>query len=403
MVIGVSVARNAGQATAVLLGFTGRGLRSRPKIVERAIRPLSTELSDLIRRVSRGSLVPMAQVAALAAQLAEQAAELTHQLRASRSAGEVLSVGVEDPGLWHLVDGKARARLPLLDAARLAKETGLTVIDAFADRDLVEGGRGGPLGAVAQSVLLADEEKNRVLFDLGRTTKLTFLPKVPEGVHKILAFDVGPGTELLDRLTYRLTEGKHRFDPGGRLAVQGRKIPALLSHLLSAPYFQQGLPRWHPHGVCPTWFLDESIRIAIDSGYSMRDLLCTSTHLIAESLFRAIEEYLPRRLQECEVVLAGDGLRNGLLLREISSRLAQQTPKRITDLDISHTLLDAATTGVLTLLALDQVSQNQTSITGTAIPRVLGRVTPGSPQNWRQLVKQLRDYWPASMPLNNAV
>ncbi len=54
--------------------------------------------------------------------------------------------------------------------------TGLSVVDAFEARDLAQGGMGGPLFALPQWMLLHDAKKPRVLVDLGRTTRITYLP-----------------------------------------------------------------------------------------------------------------------------------------------------------------------------------------------------------------------------------
>jgi anhydro-N-acetylmuramic acid kinase len=42
-------------------------------------------------------------------------------------------------------------------------------------------------------------------------------------------------------------------------------------------------------------------------------------------------------------------------------------------------------------------------LTGAEGQRILGRLTPGRPSNWRQLVRVMADFHPAPMKLKDAV
>ena len=131
---------------------------------------------------------------------------------------------------------------------------------------------------------------------------------------RIMSFDVGPGTWLLDDLVARLTNGQHHFDSGGRFAVQGRRIDTLLDHWFADHTFSRTSPRWHPRGVRPERFLNDAVSMAVEADWSVRDLLCTATHLIAESIARAIRDRLPRDLPINRIVITGGGQHNGMLL-----------------------------------------------------------------------------------------
>jgi anhydro-N-acetylmuramic acid kinase len=405
-VIGIAVATGLDRATAVLAQARGRSLASHVQVVRAATRDLPHDVYVQYQEILGGDAFRPGAAARLAGQLAELEATLVRELAPAAPSPDVIAVGVHEPGLWHLSDDIPQARIALCDAARLAEATGLTVIDDFPARDLAAGGRGGPIDATAQWVLLRDASQCRLLVDLGRTTRLVFLPPTGGstlGAERVMALDVGPGMALLDRLTSQFTDGKHGFDPGGRLAVQGRHMPDLLEHLLAAPYFEKPLPRWHPFGVAPEWFLNESIRAAVASGWSVRDLLCTATHLIAESLVRAIADHVPKSPPVAQLVLTGGGLRNGFMIREIHRRLPDLPCVQIDQLGIQPQHLDAASVAILSLLHLDQVPQTHTLITGAATPRVLGRLTPGAPRPWQQLLAQLNENRPETMSLRSAI
>ena len=55
------------------------------------------------------------------------------------------------------------------------------------------------------------------------------------------------------------------------------------------------------------------------------------------------------------------------------------------------------------MFCLDQVPANPTSITKAATPRLLGRLTGGSPQNWQLLLETCAGSSAALRPLRAAV
>ena len=306
--------------------------------------------------------------------------------------GPVLALAVADPGLWHFPQAsKGVGCLGLCDAARLAEATGLSVIDDFPARDLAAGGQGGPVTAVAEWLLLRDPVYPRMLLSLGQSVRATYLPAATaiNGAERVMSFQVGPGMGLLDLLAQKLTGGRHAFDPGGRLAVQGRKIPQLLAHWLQDPYFKTPLPRWHPRGVPPERFLADSMEMALRSDWSVQDLLCTATHFVAETIAMAVRRRFDDEASVQRVLVTGGGQHNGMLLREIGTRLPGVSVARIGESGIPSAALGPATVAVLAMLFVNQTPANSTAISGTEVARVLGRLTPGSPLSWRQLLQCL--------------
>ncbi len=366
-------------------------------------------LTPLCDRSNAGNFAPAVDaLPRLAARLADHQAALVDALlsQAGVSPSRILALGVADPGLWSGPAASPGAYFCLGEPARLAELTGLNVVDAFPARDVAQGGQGGPLNAVPLWLLLRHPRKHRLVLDLGRTTRLAWLPPsspengLPAGLR---AFDVGPGTYLLDRLAERLTGGEHRFDPGGHLAVQGQRIEPLLEHWLADPYFRRTTPRWHPRGVRPERFLLQAMQKAVHEGWSIRDLLCTATHFVAEAVNLAIQRCLPQATPIDEIVVGGGGQNNGLLLREVAARLPGIPVRRSQELGIVWEGLDPACAGLLALMHLDQVPGNPPEVTGAEVARVLGRLTPGSPQNWQRLLSDLIGCKPAVRPLRSAL
>lgn len=387
---GILVSSDASIVAAALVATTGHGLDCQVEIVADAVAPVPTQLAQSIRQLTTGESDSSISAAQAASQLAEIESALVDEilLPAQLSRERLLLIGVDDPGVWRFDSKRRTDYVSLCDAARLAESTNCNVLEAFPARDLAQGGLGGPVSALAEWVLLKHKTRTRVLLDLGRTVRMTYLPASQlAGPSRVLSFDVGPGTRLLDLLARRLTDGAQSFDPGGSLAVQGGQIAELVSHWLDDPYFERTLPRWHPWGVRPERFLAEAVQMAVDRGWSIRDLLCSATHFIAETIPRAIARLLPAAPSIDEIILTGGGKQNGLLLRAITSRLNGVEMIDVADVGISPNALGAASAAVLALFQIDQTPGNHPAITGTAAPRTLGRLTPGPPQSWTRLAR----------------
>jgi anhydro-N-acetylmuramic acid kinase len=406
---GVLVSSQCAEVSAALLAISGQGLDARVHVAGCKTLAVPRETSALFNPSLCATAYSAGILAALRVQLAEVQAALVGNLLAEGgiAPGRILALGVHDPGLWRLDRGSATGSsiyLGLCDAAKLTEATGLCVLDAFPARDVAQQGLGGPVTALAEWVLLRDPGRGRVMVDLGRTARMSYLPaeSVANASARIVSFDVGPGMRLLDLLAHKLTNGQHAFDPGGRLAVQGRQIPELIEHWLRDPYFDGPLPRWHPRGVRPERFLGDAVQMAVQRGWSVRDMLCSATHFVAEAIARAVRKRIPDDAVIDEIIVTGDGQHNGLLLREIG-RLTQLPLARLGDLPFPEEALGPARIGLLAMFYLDQVPANPTAITGADVPRLLGRLTPGSPQNWQQLLLSATGAAPAFRPLRSAV
>ena len=404
--LGLLASSKCTRLSAALLTIDGRGLQSRLEVAGSLEIEMPREITSLFATLSAEDSATPTTLGALRAGLAEIQAESVGNLldKLSIAPGRIIALGVDDPGLWKFTRGGPNCYMGLCDPARLAEYTGMNVIDAFAARDLAQGGQGGPVTAVAKWLMFSHPKHNRALLELGRTTRLSYLPsssKANASSH-VLSFDVGPGTALLDALATRLSGGEHRFDPGGRLAVQGRRMDELIEHWLADPYFDRPLPRWHPRGVRPERFLADALQMAVDKGWSVRDVLCTATCFVAETIARALRRRLPEKEATDQLVVTGGGHQNGMLLGEIS-RLTDMPLVRLDELGIEQEALGPAAVAALALLHIDQIPGNHPAITNTEVARLLGRITPGSPQSWQRLLEMTSGQTPTVRPLRSAV
>lgn len=404
-VVGLTFSRSARQARAVLVAGAGHALESRVEIVGHEVRDLPRRLSRAISlpRRARASIAPL-----LAAELAEFGATIVGELCAAWPQLErrVLAIGVTEPGIWGRSRGGLVGYLPVVDAGRLADLTGLNVIDAFPARDLAQEGAGGPLDPMPDWLMLHHASKTRVLVDLARDIRLSFLPasRDTSGADRVGSWTLVPGMSLVDRLARQASGRRSRFDEGGHLAVQGR----CLEDLIELWRASKGLsvvpgPRWRPAMRGAKTMFEAAIAAAPQARWSLTDLLCTANHLLAREIAETIRHRLPDSPAVDEVVISGGGQHNGLLVHLLAEQVPGVPLVAEAELGIPQNMRGAAVAAVLALWHLDQTPGCPTAITGARTPRVLGRLTPGAPQAWQRVLQELAGHWPAVVSLRSAI
>jgi anhydro-N-acetylmuramic acid kinase len=326
------------------------------------------------------------------AQLTAAVAEVVATLlaRHKKHASNVLAIGLQDPGSWRRDDSDMPPDYrPIVDATQLAEQTGLNVVNGFAARDVAARGLGGPLEPLAAWLLLRHQRRPRLLIDLGRTARLTYLPRYQDhhAPGSIIALDVVPCGSLLDALCHHATGGQIAMDAGGRAAVQGRLIQSLYERWLAEPDFCLEPPRWAPLGLREERYLADFLANE-DEDVTLADCLTTATQWMAEAIARAIHRLVPETDPRPEVFVSGGGTHNGFLISQLQSRLPRDPLVMLAEREMDQRTVDAASAAMLAILCLDQTPASLTQCTGCEVSRILGQLTPGSPWHWHRLLKQ---------------
>jgi anhydro-N-acetylmuramic acid kinase len=380
-IIGLSSGSTVDGVDAALLEAQGVGLELRLRLAHSAHQPYPRDLRDLVRRLGAGVPAPVRQANLAHRLLGEMFAAAARLVAdgASFSLPTAQCLGCPGHTLWHEPEGRFPTSLGLGMAAVVAERTGVTTVSDFAARDLAVGGVGAPLTALIDHLLFHDPGESRVLVHLGGTATVVCLPAGGQA-RKVTGLQAGPCNLLLDGLMRRLTGGREHYDAGGKHAVQGRCIEALLERWLAHPALQRRAPRSLPPGE----FGEEFVRLAVEQArqmnWSLHDLLCTATHFVARAITEAVRRVLPER--PARVLLSGGGVRNGLLWHLLAQQLAGTPLERIDRLGIPAAARKAVTFGALAALTVDGVPASLPSATGATGSRLLGSVTPGSSANW---------------------
>jgi anhydro-N-acetylmuramic acid kinase len=231
------------------------------------------------------------------------------------------------------------------DANTLAVLTGIDVVADFRKKDIALGGQGAPLVPAYHNAVFAHPSKYRVLVNIGGIANITVVPPAYQQ-RPPLGFDTGPGNTLMDNwIRLHLNEA---FDSNGSWAAQGRVNQSLLNHMLSDTYFSSPCPKstgreyfnidWLSNYLSSffserTGHIDESSK---DNAFRPVDIQATLLQLTATTITNAIQQVVSTQHQnpiesafeqnDIEVIVCGGGTFNSVLMNQLASDLAYETP-----------------------------------------------------------------------------
>lgn len=321
---------------------------------------------------------------------------------------DVLAIGCHGSGIWNVHDVQHRGHVELISSNRLAESFGKTVVCDFPARDLVRGGSGGPVESFGLGILLTDRSHSLVhpghrwrgLLDLAEhATHFTMIPPLHDRSRREASFsyDIAPGYRLLAELAARDASTTQR-DEYDKLAATGRVIRELVEIWNATTTSGIGFS-WSPGGVnvLPLMYALEQSN---HRSAAIADLLATATSFLTQQIGDFVLHHVSPAHPVGELLIMGGGVKNPLLLRQLSERLPTMPMLRLDALGQNRTLL-AASVATLAMANLWQIPMPPTQ--GYEVPRVLGSITPGCPSNWQRVLHEMSGSAPWLLPLREAV
>ncbi|QEG22853.1 anhydro-N-acetylmuramic acid kinase [Mariniblastus fucicola] len=379
------------------------------------------------------------------AELADVQAAVIEQLKlkAGKYVDRILAVSVTDPGVWlNDFDGVV-SYMSLCDATRLAEKTGVSVIDAWPDRDMAVGGKGYPLDPLCLWLLQADRDRKiarraNVAIKIGSATNGYLLPPSD-----------GLDAEVPTLRTIR-TEGMDLIRGLLKLSsVESLASPRSRQLLVSGIHSKELLAQWKQIDCVElrTEAMLRCVALPTNASLTAEQLLCTAMKWISVEVQNGIQnslqqlksEYARMRAELQEELNAAPRTRKagGGLLDAFDRSLPEfETPGSIT-VDAPNPISDALVSrlqnhyaetqvsgswrshfsgesmgdvdgpsilaAMLGFMHVDQMPANIPALTGAQQQRILGRLTPGRPNSWRNLLREMADHEPSAMKLRDAV
>lgn len=251
----------------------------------------------------------------------------------------------------------------------IANLTGVATVGDFRAADLAAGGCGAPLMPVVHRMLASHPLRRRAIQNIGGIGNVTWMS--PGGA-VVRAFDTGPGVMLVDAMTRLITDGRVKFDRGGRIARRGRVDRELVRMLLRDRFFARRPPKSTGREAFGEAFARRFEKRARRRGARDEDLVATATAFTGVSIVDQYRRFLLPDLDE--VLLAGGGARNPVLVEEIERGLPGIPVGRVEELGLDGDAFEALGFALLAAACLDGVAFDLSQITGAARPVRLGVV-----------------------------
>ncbi len=292
-------------------------------------------------------------------------AEVTLELLANSGVPSeaIIAIGSHGQTLCHDSNADIPYTVQLGCAHTIAEKTGIQVVADFRTRDLVVGGQGAPFAPLYHQALFREKELPLAVINIGGIANLTYLPNRDE----VYGFDTGPGNCLMDAWI-RLHKGDF-YDAGGKWALTGKVIPALLENLKHDPYYKKTPPK----SLGKEYFSLNRLAPYLEAHFKEEDVQATLLQLTAESIAEAIQKLpiLPK-----EVLICGGGVYNDALLMSLSNLLPKMLIMPTPIYNVHPDFLEAQMMAWLAEKTITNTALNLTTITGAKCSTILGIIYP---------------------------
>ena len=376
-VLGLMSGTSADGVDAVLARFEGPPQHPRWQLLRSASVAYPPALQQRIVEVGQGN----PHTAAALLELAEAITE--HQAAAARACDperQAAVVGCHGQTLWHRPpqtgegdQARRGASWQMLQAPLLAHLLQRPVVHDFRAADLALGGQGAPLVPMADAALLGAASGWRALLNLGGIANLTLIPPAtgPDRHAPVLGWDCGPANTLIDLAVEHFSEGQDHVDRDGRRAAAGRIQDAVLNRWLQEPYLHQPPPKSTGRELFGRQDLQR--RLMELNQHPPDDCIATltafSAAVVAQDLDQLMDRGLPRPF---ELIVAGGGSNNPVLMRELQRRCRGLRVRRSDDLGLPAESREALVFALLAWWHQRRHCGNAPDVTGASQASVLG-------------------------------
>ncbi|MDA1260825.1 MAG: anhydro-N-acetylmuramic acid kinase [Planctomycetota bacterium] len=375
LLLGMQSGTSADGVDLALVRVSGRGAAREAEVLNGARAPMPAALQQRARASSAWTLAQFAEAdQAFGEHFGRCASDF---LRSLNVAAETLAaIGSHGQTVFHHDGNPREGSVQIGAAARIARATGVAVVNDFRAADLAAGGQGAPISPFADWVLHRSAAPSLVVLNLGGIANLTLL----RGDAPPAAGDCGPANGPLDALTQQ--EAGTAYDLDGRLAASGQVLPELAAELRADPFFSRpwprstGVERFGPG-------LARSLRARLPKA-RLEDLLASLVDLAAHGVASALGALEVG--SQVPVYLCGGGAENPTLCRAIGQAIGPGRLRRYAelappgDLRGDGGLREAVAFALLADAFLAREATCWPSTTGCEAPSVLGALTPAPPR-----------------------
>lgn len=242
---------------------------------------------------------------------------LVHQLIAELGydSTQIDVVGYHGQCMFH--QPKRKVSIIVGNGQQLANQVNITVVNDFRRCDIAAGGLGAPFAPLYHHALAVRDNKMPIAFvNCGGISNITLISGKNE--NDLLAFDTGPGNNLIDRLVRLRTSGQENMDINGQYGLRGTINEKMIELLYAKSTHQQNQNYFL---LQPPKSLDvgEMQLIPELEALSLEDACATLEAFTARMIVKSLD--LVRTPLPFQWILAGGGWKNPVIVREFQRSL----------------------------------------------------------------------------------
>jgi anhydro-N-acetylmuramic acid kinase len=275
------------------------------------------------------------------------------------AASDIAVVGFHGQTVLH--DPRRHLTVQLGQGDALAGRLGIPVVYDFRAADVAAGGQGAPFVPVFHRAMvrLLDQGGPIAVLNIGGVANLTYI----DGEAELIACDIGPGNALIDDFVRLRTGSPH--DDDGRAAAAGKVDEDAVERILAHPFFAQSPPKSLDRNAFHHWIAADA-RMA---GKTLEDGAATLTALTAAAIAGSIGLF-PRPPRS--FIVAGGGVRNPVLMRMLTERVAPASVQTADAVGWSADALEAQGFAYLAVRSLNGLPLSFPTTTGVPRPMTGG-------------------------------
>jgi anhydro-N-acetylmuramic acid kinase len=371
--IDVALVRISGAPPAIAAKFEGHHYVRFPASVREAILRLANGATTTTAEISQLNFLVGEEFARAAIAACKKWRIPLRQISLIGSHGQtIFHQGVAAGFLGRRV----ASTLQIGEPSIIAERTGVVTIGDFRPADMAAGGQGAPLVPFVDYLLYRDARIGRVALNVGGIANLTV---IPAGARpgQLVAFDIGPGNMVIDAIVEIATRGRAHYDRDARLAIRGKLIPALLSTLLREPYLRKRPPKTAGREQFGRAYAEKILAWGKRHRASTEDLVRTATVFTSLSIADALRRFVLPRTRVDELIVAGGGARNPLLMAQLASALPEIEIVPASEFGIPAEAKEAFAFAVMAYEAHHGRANTLPSATGARHPAVMGKLVRG--------------------------
>lgn len=219
-------------------------------------------------------------------------------------------VGID--GLTIGYDAENKCSYQLENGQKLSDISGYKIVTHFHKADLLSGGQAAPLSPPLINAIGQKINKPVLFIDIETVCSLIYLGESGE----ITAFDCAPGRAMIEDWTFK--RANMQTDYNGKYAALGKVHTQIVDALLKHKFLRKNPPK----SLDIMTFSEKREHL---EGLSLEDGTATATAFIAEAVYQAALDFLPKIPHDIYVI--GSGLRNPTLMRMLKQNFAPRELK----------------------------------------------------------------------------